>query len=59
MSFKKAIFYGKERRKQYYDSRKFDKSCRNHGSCLWCLDNRTAKNNIKTKWAKQEIYENK
>lgn len=41
MSLLKAIAAGKERRKPHRDSRAFDYSCRNHGSCPWCLGNRT------------------
>jgi len=26
---------------RYRDSRDFDGSCRNHGGCGWCRDNRT------------------
>lgn len=36
----KAIEHGKEHRQPYYDSRRFDTSCRNHGSCDYCLANR-------------------
>lgn len=38
MSLTKAIQHGKEKRKQYYGSR--DSSCRCHGSCEWCKQNR-------------------
>lgn len=41
MSLDKAIEHGKEKRKPYYDSRRFDCSCRNHGSCSYCQSNRT------------------
>ena len=30
----------KERRKHYHNSKGFDSTCRNHGSCDWCLENR-------------------
>lgn len=40
MSLDKAIKYGKEKRKEYYDSRAIACSCRNHGSCDWCRVNR-------------------
>lgn len=40
MSLNKAIEYKKEKRKPYRKAKKIDKSCRNHGSCKWCLDNR-------------------
>jgi len=41
MSLDKAIKSGKEKRKQYYKSKAFDGSCRNHGGCPWCERNRT------------------
>jgi hypothetical protein len=41
MSLDKAIASGKEKRKPYRGSARFDHSCRNHGSCGWCLGNRT------------------
>ena len=48
MSLDKAIESGKEHRKQYRGSKRFDKSCRNHGNhghgpgheCDWCKGNR-------------------
>lgn len=36
----KAIKYGKEHRKIYYGSKSFDKTCRNHGTCNYCRNNR-------------------
>lgn len=44
MSLDKAIKYGKEKRKPYRKAKAIDKSCRNHGACTWCQDNRTYKN---------------
>ena len=40
MSLTKAIQQGKEKRKQYYGSRRVDSRCRCHGSCEWCKQNR-------------------
>ena len=40
MSLEKAIKHGKEKRKQYYGSQAFDHSCRPHGSCPYCENNR-------------------
>ena len=37
----KAIAHGKEHRKPYRKSRRFDRACRNHGSCGYCWGNRT------------------
>jgi hypothetical protein len=44
MPLDKAIQYGKERRKPYYDSRRFDYTCRNNGKCSYCVSNRTHSN---------------
>lgn len=41
MSLSKAIKYGKEHRKEYRGSRRFSSVCRNHGSCDYCVGNRT------------------
>ena len=40
MSLDKAIEHGKEKRKPYRGSKAIDCTCRNHGSCEWCLENR-------------------
>lgn len=44
MSLDKAIKHKKEKRKPYTKAKAVDKSCRNHGNCKWCEDNRTYKN---------------
>ena len=49
MGLEKAIEHGKEHRKPFGDTKKtrcksIDYQCRNHGSCEWCLGNRTYKN---------------
>lgn len=44
MSFKKAIEHNKEHRKPYYKyCEQVSPSCRNHGSCFWCRENRKHK----------------
>lgn len=43
MSLDKAIEHKKEFRKPYYKSKRFDRTCRNHGSCKWCEGNRLHK----------------
>ena len=43
MSLDKAIAHGKEKRKPYRGSKAIDCTCRNHGSCQWCIENRTHK----------------
>lgn len=40
MSLEKAIEHGKEKRRPYRHSQRFDWTCRNHGSCAWCRGNR-------------------
>lgn len=43
MSLDKAITHGKEFRKPYMGSKRYDKSCRNHGGCPYCERNRKHK----------------
>ena len=43
MSLDKSIEHGKERRKPYRGSKAIDPSCRNHGGCPWCEENRKHK----------------
>ena len=43
MALDKAIKFGKERRKPYRGSKRIDHSCRNHGSCPYCEQNRKHK----------------
>lgn len=40
MSLDKAIRFGKEKRKKYRGSARFDYSCRHGGSCGYCKGNR-------------------
>lgn len=43
MPLDKAIKSGKEHRKPYHGSKISFKSCRNHGGCPWCEENRKYK----------------
>ena len=43
MSLDKSIDSGKDHREQYHGSKSFDPSCRNHGGCPWCEENRKYK----------------
>ena len=43
MSLDKAIEHGKEKRKPYIGAKSIAYSCRNHGSCKWCENNRKHK----------------
>lgn len=50
MALNKAIEHKKEHRKPYYKlCEQIDPSCRNHGGCVWCEENRkySYKKNIK------------
>ena len=40
MALDKAICSGKEHRKPYRGSKRFDRTCRNNGSCDFCKGNR-------------------
>jgi hypothetical protein len=53
MSLDKGIESGKEKRKQYRKSKRFDSTCRNHGSCKYCENNRLH-NNKKRKTSADE-----
>lgn len=43
MSLDKAIAHGREHRKPYHGSKAIDRTCRNHGGCPWCEENRKHK----------------
>ena len=43
MALDKAIKSGKEHRKPYRGSKSIDATCRNHGGCPWCEENRKHK----------------
>lgn len=47
MSLNKAIEYNKEHRKPYRGSKAIDRTCRNHGGCQWCEENRKKKYIVK------------
>lgn len=40
MGLEKSIKHGKEKREPYRGSKACDKTCRNHGSCDYCRNNR-------------------
>ena len=43
MSLDKVVKYGKEKRKPYRGSKLIDYTCRNHGGCPYCEQNRKHK----------------
>lgn len=54
MSLNKGIEHGKEHRKHYYGSGRFDPTCRPNGSCPWCKGNRTHSNRLRADSAREE-----
>lgn len=59
MGLDKAIEYGKEKRKPYYGSKAIDCTCRNHGSCEWCKNNRLYQQMRMDEASKQALEEEK
>ena len=59
MSLRLAIEHGKEYRKPYRGSKAIDKTCRNHGGCEWCTENRIKKYIVKEKAADMALKEYK
>ncbi len=57
MSLDKAIEHGKEHRKEYRGSKAIDKTCRCHGSCDWCKNNRLHQSNVQEEKFKLDIEE--
>ena len=57
MSLDKAIEHGKEHRKEYRGSKEIDKTCRNHGGCEWCEENRKHKYLVKEIAMKERMKE--
>lgn len=57
MSLDKAIEHGKEKRKPYYRSGRFDPTCRPHGGCPYCRRNRKHKHKKKESACKDQEKE--
>ena len=57
MGLNKAIEHGHEHRKEYRGAKAIDKTCRNHGSDDWALENRTYKNKKRIESANQKLEE--
>ncbi len=56
MSFDTEYPNRKDRRKPYRKSKRFDRSCRNHGSCPYCERGRKHKHKRRDKTEIQEDY---
>jgi hypothetical protein len=57
MSFDKSIESGQEHRKEYRKSKRFDKTCRNHGSCSWCRSDKLYQFNKEVERTEKELKE--
>lgn len=57
MALNKAIKSGKEHRKEYRGSKSIDRTCRNHGGCPWCEENRQYKNIKRIQMANEKLEE--
>ncbi len=57
MSLDKSIKHGKEHRKPFRGSARFDRSCRTGGDCPYCIGNRTHKNRKGIAKAEADIKE--
>lgn len=57
MSNDKAIESGKEHCKKYRGSKAIDKTCRCHGGCVYCENNRLHNTKVKEKMAEDKINE--
>jgi len=59
MSLDKAIENGKEHRRKYYDSRKYDASCRHGGNCDYCRLGRKHNNNKRERSSREKLLDYK
>ena len=57
MALDKAIEHGKEKRKPYRGAKAVDATCRNHGSCEWCENNRRHRMRDKKPALKEDVKE--
>lgn len=57
MSLEKSIKSGNEHRKPYRGAKSFDKTCRNHGKCPWCRDDRLHGRKVAEERAKEKENE--
>ena len=55
MGLEKGIKHGKEKREPYRRSKRFDRTCRNHGACGYCRENRTHASEVALQAAKHDV----
>lgn len=57
MSLDKAVQHGKEYRKPYTVGKAIDRTCRNHGSCDYCRENRLHASKVQQEIADAKLKE--
>lgn len=57
MSLDKAVQHGKEYRKPYTGCKAIDRTCRNHGSCDYCRENRLHASKVQQEIADAKLKE--
>lgn len=57
MSLDKAVQHGKEYRKPYTGGNAIDRTCRNHGSCDYCRENRLHASKVQQEIADAKLKE--
>ena len=57
MSLDKAAQHGKEYRKPYTGGKDIDRTCRNHGSCDYCRENRLHASKVQQEIADAKLKE--
>lgn len=57
MSLDKAVQHGKEYRKPYTGGKAIDRTCKNHGSCDYCRENRLHASKVQQEIADAKLKE--
>lgn len=57
MSLDQAIKHGKEHRKPYYRSARYDPGCRPHGDCGYCYGNRMHRHLVRIAECEEQVNE--
>lgn len=57
MSLDKAVQHGKEYRKPYTGGKAIDRTCRNHGGCDYCRENRLHASKVQQEIADAKLKE--
>jgi hypothetical protein len=57
VSLEQGIAHGKERRRPYYRSGRFDRTCRPHGGCPYCYRSRKGRHVVEAKELTQAMID--